>query len=338
MKKRRTFRTERELFHADTCEPLKNAAACGDLRLHALGQGAYPGGRLPRHDFKELLSVGSWNAATDQSWGLDWHCNEGIEIGYLYAGRIPFATDDGAFEVGPGHLTITRPWQRHRVGQPMVPASHYSWIILDVGVRRPNQVWRWPKWLLAPEKVRRSLTAQLSHNERPVWRANQSIAACFRKLDAAVALGAGGANRAMLKVVISELLLLLAGLLESRNPRLDTSVPGSERTVRWFLANLPRRLDEPWSLDTMAAACGIGRTHFASCCRKIVNCPPVEYLIRCRLDAAAAMLRAEPAIRITEIAFRCGFHSSQYFASAFRKRFGCSPGEARSRPVQPGIR
>lgn len=330
MEKRRTFRSERELFHADTCEPLKRAAAGGDLRLEALARGAYPGVRLPRHDVKELLMAGYWNATTDQSWGLDWHCNEGIEIGHVSAGCLPFATEDGAFEVGPGHLTITRPWQRHRVGRPRVMASHYSWIILDVGVRRPNQEWRWPKWLLVPEKVRRSLTELLSHNEDPVWRSDRGIAACFRKLDEAIALGAGEANRAMLKVLVSELLLLLAGLLESRGPKLDESLPGSERTVRWFLANLPRRLDEPWSLDSMAGACGIGRTHFANCCRRIVNCPPVEYLIRCRLDAAAAMLRAEPEIRITEIAFRCGFQSSQYFARAFRQRFGCSPGEARA--------
>jgi transcriptional regulator GlxA family with amidase domain len=55
----------------------------------------------------------------------------------------------------------------------------------------------------------------------------------------------------------------------------------------------------------------------------------VEYLIRCRLDAAAAMLRSEPDLPITAIAFCCGFQSSQYFARAFRKRFGLSPGEAR---------
>jgi hypothetical protein len=40
MEKRRHFRTERELFHADTCEPLKRASADGGLRFEALSRGS----------------------------------------------------------------------------------------------------------------------------------------------------------------------------------------------------------------------------------------------------------------------------------------------------------
>ena len=47
MDKRRSFRTEKELFHADTCEPLKQAVAADGLRLEALARGSYPGTRLP---------------------------------------------------------------------------------------------------------------------------------------------------------------------------------------------------------------------------------------------------------------------------------------------------
>ena len=139
MEKRRTFRTERELFHADTCEPLKRAAASGGLHLEAISRGGYPGTRLPGNELKELCMAGYWNAPGQQDWGLGWHCNEGIEIGYVSAGRLPFGVGEESLKVGPGDLTVTRPWQRHRVGDPNVPACHYSWVILDVGMRRPNQ-------------------------------------------------------------------------------------------------------------------------------------------------------------------------------------------------------
>jgi AraC family L-rhamnose operon regulatory protein RhaS len=69
MEKRRHFRTERELFHADTCEPLKRASAEGGLRFEALSRGSYPGTRLPRHDLKELCMAGFWNAPAAQDWG-----------------------------------------------------------------------------------------------------------------------------------------------------------------------------------------------------------------------------------------------------------------------------
>lgn len=331
MEKRRTFRTERELYHADTCEPLKRAAASGGLRLEAISRGGYPGTRLPGKEMKELCMAGYWNAPGQQDWGLGWHCNEGIEIGYVSAGRLPFGVGSKSLTVGPGELTITRPWQRHRVGDPNVPPCHYSWIILDVGVRRPNQSWHWPKWLLFPKSGLERLTEMLRQNEDPVWHGDRRIGDCFSRLDETVARGAGETNLARLKIGINELVVLLAELLECRNPQLDASLSGSERTVRLFLENLARRLDEPWTLDSMAGTCGLGRSQFSTLCRKIVNLTPITHLGQLRLESAAALLAADPRLSVTEVAFRCGFESSQYFARAFRAKFGCKPSSLRLR-------
>jgi len=326
MEKRRTFRTERELFHADTCEPLKRAAAGDGLRLEAISRGGYPGTRLPGNELKELCMAGYWNATGQQDWGLGWHCNEGLEIGYVSAGRLPFEVDEKSLTVGAGELTITRPWQRHRVGDPRVPACHYSWIILDVGVRRPNQPWQWPKWLLFPKSGLERLTETLRQNEDPAWHGDRRIGDCFSRLDEIVARGVGEMNLARLKIVINELVVLLAELLESRQPQLDASLSGSERTVRLFLENLTRRQDEPWTLDSMADACGLGRSQFSTLCHKITNLTPITYLGQVRLENAAALLAADPQMSVTEIAFRCGFQSSQYFARVFRECHGLTPG------------
>lgn len=329
MQRRRTFRTERELFHADTCEPLRQAAASGGLRLEAISRGGYPGTRLPRNELKELCMAGYWNAPSQQNWGLDWHCNEGIEIGYVSAGRLPFSVGSKSLVVGPGELTITRPWQRHRVGDPKLPACHYSWVILDVGMRRPNQPWQWPKWLLFPKSGLTRLTETLRKNEDPVWHGDRRIGDCFSRLDEIVALGVGETNLARLKIVINELIVLLAEMLESRNPQLDESLSGSERTVRLFLESITRRVDEPWTLESMAEACGLGRSRFSMLCRKIMNLTPIIYLGQLRMESAALLLAADPEMKVTEIAFRCGFQSSQYFAKAFREYHGITSSEYR---------
>jgi AraC family L-rhamnose operon regulatory protein RhaS len=330
MSKRTTFRSKRELFHADTCQPLKVAARQGDVCLAALGRGSYPGERLPRHDLKEVCMVGYWDAPRDQNWGLDWHCNEGIEIGYVSKGKLPFSVGDASYGVEPGHLTITRPWQRHCVGNPNVPACHYSWLILDVGMRRPNQAWHWPSWFLSSKTALKRLTEMLSQNEQAVWRADRKLGNCFEKLDLAVAQKDRDTSHAKLKILINELVVLLAEMLDSRNPQLDQSLPSSERTVRLFLENLSYRIDEPWTLDSMAADCGLGRTHFSSYCKKISNTAPVDFLTRTRMEAASRFLTHQPELSITDIAFRCGFQSSQYFSNVFRKQHGHSPSKHRS--------
>lgn len=55
----------------------------------------------------------------------------------------------------------------------------------------------------------------------------------------------------------------------------------------------------------------------SSNCRTLTNTTPMEYLKNCRLDLAARLLRGEPGASVTDIAFRCGFNSSQYFATCF---------------------
>ena len=89
--------------------------------------------------------------------------------------------------------------------------------------------------------------------------------------------------------------------------------------------NNPAVSSEQWTIDSMAEHCGMGVTAFSKYCRSVVNAGPMEFLNRCRLDRAAQQLREKPSLSITEIAMACGFNSSQYFATRFRRRFQMSP-------------
>ena len=320
-----SFRSQRELYHADTCEPLTAAVARGELRLAALGRGSYPGRPLPARDLRELCSLGVWDARTAQHWGLGWHRNEGIELTYLAAGHLDFAVEDRTFTLAPGSFTITRPWQMHRVGNPHVTASRLIWLILDVGVRRPNQAWHWPAWMLLDSALLRQLTVKLRHNEQPVWKADRRLARCFEDLAAHCGRAPSPAHSTQLKIVINTLWVALAGLLKTRRMQLDESLSSTERTVRLFLEDLRSRSDEPWTLDAMAEQCGIARSCLSQYCRQHTNCTPIEYLTRCRLEHACSLLRSEPARSITDIALACGFQTSQYFATVFARNFGLSP-------------
>jgi len=323
----------------DTCEPLKQAARRSEVRIEALGRGGYPGRRLAAGTDKELRSIGYWDAPSDQVWGLDWHGNEGVEIGFLEAGSLPFEVEKQAHRLKAGALTITRPWQRHKVGNPNVPASRYHWLILDVGIRHPNQSWQWPEWLLLPRRELAALTKFLRQNEQPVWRANEAVSRGFQALGEAVAGGVRPRNIARVKMLINGILLALLELLQQKRPRLDESLSSSERTVRLFLQSLPRSASEPWTLETMAAECGLARSHFSNYCKQITNRTPLEFLTQCRIEAATECLRAQPNRNITDIAFACGFQSGQYFATVFSRHTGQSPRafrRASPSPEKPG--
>jgi len=280
---------------------------------------------VPADLLPEVSTVGFWDATGTQTWGLDWHRNEGIEITYLARGRTDFLVDAESFLLESGHLTITRPWQRHRVGNPCIRPSRLCWLILDVGVRRPDQPWQWPDWLILSQPDLERLTALLSQNEQPVWRANDEIGACFERLAALVQTADPLKAQTRLQLSINELFIALRELLEEHEVELDARLVSTRRSVEMFLSALPQHLHEEWTLDRMAYQCGLGASAFANYCRQITNLTPAKYLIHCRVEAAKQALAKQPALSITDVALGCGFQTTQYFATVFHTKTGLSP-------------
>lgn len=99
-----------------------------------------------------------------------------------------------------------------------------------------------------------------------------------------------------------------------------------------FLGELSEQTRVDWTLDSMAAECSLSRSQFSEYCKKITNMTPIEYLTRCRVDRAVVMLHENPGSTVTEVAFECGFKSSQYFSTVFRSLQGCSPTKVRAAP------
>lgn len=324
------------VHYADTCEPLRRAIADDRVEMRALARDNYPGNPFPGDALAEVRTVGYWDAGRMQNWGLDWHRNEGLELTYLARGTLGFAVEDTQYSLRRGHLTITRPWQRHRVGLPDVEPSRLHWLILDVGVRRPSQRWNWPDWVaLAPADLA-LLTRLLQFNEHPVWPADDAIERTFEALSACAADPVRPALESELRLRINELLLEVLRLLMNQSVALDEGLASSRRSVEFFLRDLADCVDDDWTLDGMAEACGLGRTQFCRHCQNITNMTPIEYLNHCRMQAAARMLKERPELSITDIAYATGFRSSQYFSLQFRRYFLTTPSRYR-RPLSSAL-
>lgn len=327
------YRESGKIFRADTCHALAAAARRGEVRLEALARGTYPGLRLPPRTLPHLKTVGFWDAATPQKWGLEWHRNEGIELTYLESGALDFAVEGETFALRPGDLTITRPWQLHRVGMPHVTPSRLHWVILDVDVRKPHQPWRWPQWLVLSRDDLCALTTLLRAGDIPVWPGTREVESCFHQIARLIGENSGSLTfTSRLALLINELFIVLLETLRKRAARFRQPQAPAEQATKRFLAALAQNLDEPWTLETMAEAAGLGRTRFAHYCHKLTNRTPNEYLVHQRLEKARQMLHRNAAQSLTSIALECGFSSGQYFATLFRKKFGLAP--ARYRTVQ----
>jgi len=82
----------------------------------------------------------------------------------------------------------------------------------------------------------------------------------------------------------------------------------------------------------MAAAAGMSERSFLRYFRKATGFSPTDYLIRGRIHQAAELLLKDRAVRVTDVALRCGFNDSNYFSRQFSRVMGQAPREYRAAP------
>jgi AraC family L-rhamnose operon regulatory protein RhaS len=161
-----------------------------------------------------------------------------------------------------------------------------------------------------------------------VWHATAEVAHSFGRIAAAVEADRDGDRISSLAVHLNQLLLSVLEMFRRQGVRLDESLSSTRRTVALVWTDVAQNLEHlalEWTVRGMARRCGMGVTNFIHHSKQLVNMTPIQYLNHCRLTAAAKLLQEAPQRSITDVALSCGFASSQYFATLFRRHYGATP-------------
>ncbi|MDR1383806.1 MAG: AraC family transcriptional regulator [Planctomycetaceae bacterium] len=329
-----SYRDGSTIYCADSCAALSRAVEDEKISFKAFARGQYPGDLLPVSALNGLRSVGFWNAAKNQDWGLDWHRNEGIEISYLLSGQIVWGTSSSFWNLAAGDMTACRPWQIHRIGNPGVNAGTYLWFIIDSSMRNNNQQCKWPNWIILSKQDLEEMLSLMVYCNQPVFHLPPKHTAHWERLYRLLRDAQGKPPVSALAIVINEILYtLLQSLRESAEQPHDfkEKTPALQSVQHFFeeLQAIPEQMAHLWTLREMARVCRISPTRFSQCCNQLTNLSPLHALNRLRIFKAAEMIRENPSIPVVQIAMMCGFSSSQYFAVIFRKWIGKTPSEFR---------
>lgn len=79
-----------------------------------------------------------------------------------------------------------------------------------------------------------------------------------------------------------------------------------------------------WTVKELAAAAGMSRSGFAQRFRALVGTPPLDYLLRWRMQLARDALRRKEG-SVASLAARLGYASESAFGNAFKRVFGRAP-------------
>lgn len=110
---------------------------------------------------------------------------------------------------------------------------------------------------------------------------------------------------------------------------MDTAGPFGKQD---YLARMNRvidyvdeHLEQDLPLSSLCRIAHFSPFHFHRIFKAVVGETTNRYVQRRRVEKAAARILYHPDESITDIAFDCGFSSSQFFANVFKKHFGISP-------------
>jgi AraC-like DNA-binding protein len=138
------------------------------------------------------------------------------------------------------------------------------------------------------------------------------------------------------EAVLDRLLdLLLIAALRAWLARPEADAPGWYRAhgdpvVGNALRVLQNDPAQPWTVATLAEACGISRAALARRFHDLVGEPPMSFLTEWRLALAADLL-LEPGATIGSVAAQVGYGSAFALSTAFKRVRGISPAEHRER-------
>ncbi|PTY00745.1 hypothetical protein DB346_14090 [Verrucomicrobia bacterium LW23] len=258
--------------------------------------------------------------------GLAPHLHERtMEICFLIRGRQAYSVGNKMFYMQGGDVFITQPDETHSTGGGPQEKGLLYWINI-----------------LKPSATSGRLLGLPRHQTRAVWERLSEVSprvfggtpAMKLHLDA-IAAQLDRPRNALLEIEMAgHLVSLLLEVIAARGTH-----KARKRTDNWLtrvMQHIQSQLATPEStqdaiegntlvVEKLAEIAGLSPSRFKAKFKDHTGIPPAEYVVRERVERAAAMIRETPGASITEIAFALGFSSSQYFASVFKRIRGMTP-------------
>jgi AraC-like DNA-binding protein len=267
---------------------------------------------------------GEWGVAVPSSARVHFHVIE--------AGRAIVSVAGGEVALGAGDLIVIPRGDDHRMSSSRTARCTALARVLELAAERG-----WNLRLGAPPRVRMlcgyvDVGAGASH---PLLGALPAIMHLRAPLDGACAaiVSALSHEAASSRPGATALVMRLCEALFCHVVRAwyerDASRAGwlsalADSALAPALTSMHRRLAHPWTVGELARTAALSRAAFAKRFVSAVGEPPLRYLARARMQAAADLLRSSDA-SVDEVATAVGYASTEGFSRTFRRVIGAPP-------------
>ena len=261
-----------------------------------------------------------------------------VEISLLVKGFQTYQVGGKTYHIRGGEQYVSLPGEIHDTGSQPEDKGILYWLILDVSRVRDQFLF------LAPAVARKLISDLLRLPTRHFTSAPDAHATLDRAFNSSLQVRRpdestgifkhrGPANdRKPRKTALDDSHHLLTAANQMVYFLLQT-IAASKANIRPISAVIQRSLDfiakneETWlNVGQLAEELRLSESQFKFLFREEVGLPPAEYMLRRKIEAAKLSL-GKPGCNITDLAYRLGFSSSQYFATAFKRYTNETPSQ-----------
>ena len=236
------------------------------------------------------------------------HYHPHYEIYYMKEGNCRYFIDDRSYSVETGDIIFVPKGIIHRVNYS---TDLHSRLLLNFTAEYV------PEHILAliPEKKYVFRSKEIMRN----------IEILFYKIEAEYN-NPDHFTEELLKCFTIEMLYLIL-----RHPgNTETSSETGNDMINDIINYMKENYVNDIKLSTVAKLKSVSPEHLSRTFKKCTGLGFNEYITLLRLRRAEEMIKTEPDMTISEIAYECGFNDGNYFSYKFKKMYGVSPIKLRS--------
>ena len=239
---------------------------------------------------------------------LDMHGHGSMmEFVYVEKGSQVYHTGGIDYTVSQGNVFFTRPYEIHNTGHHPEEISGIYFLIVDIALLKELGIFLTPEEYTSVLRLWENISHRVYKPSPSLHSALKRLMSCFDIRDLHF--------DSRIRNTLSEVMLALS------TPQYATIGKQAGRVKR-SLEYIHTHIDEMITVSALATVEHMSVSAFNKAFVKAKGATPGEYMLKCKIERAKELL-SKTDLSVTDIAYKLGFSSSQYFATVFR-RFCCT--------------
>lgn len=225
------------------------------------------------------------------------------EFVYLERGSQNYCISGKDYTVNQGEVFFTRPNEPHNTGTSLTEVSSLYYFIIDL-----TCISRLNLFVSADEAMH--IIDSLQHMEHRIFKASSNLPNALKQLLNCFAVQ-DLYFHTQIRNFLSEVLIALATPDTAGNRSLSVGLKRS-------LAYIEKHLTEAISVTELPPLENMSLSSYHKKFVQLMGISPAEYILKRKIEKAKELL-AFTDMSVTDIAYKYGFSSSQYFATVFKR-------------------